>query len=90
MMVGTANDTKSDPALTSNRITAFTRPDARDLDEVVAGFTTPVEPAGDVVGQREAALDDPVPLALERRRIFGHALEFAEHVSDIRVFRVRS
>jgi hypothetical protein len=26
MMVGTANDTKSEPALTSNRITALTNP----------------------------------------------------------------
>ena len=61
----------------------------RDLDQVVAGFSTPVEAAGDVVGQREAALDDPVPLPLKRRRIFGYALEFTEHVRDIRVLRVR-
>ena len=68
MMVGTANDTKSDPALTSNRITALTRPDAGHLHQIVAGFAAPVEPAGDVVGQRQAPLDDAVTLALELRR----------------------
>ena len=90
MMVGTANDTKSEPALTSNRITALTRADARHLDQVVAGLAAPVEPAGDVVGQRQAAFDDAVALPLELRGVFGQSFKLAEHVRDVRVFRVRS
>ena len=71
-------------------MTALTRPDAGHLHQVVAGLTAPVEPAGDVVGQRQAPLDDPVALTLELRRLLGQLLKLAEHVGDVRVFRVRS
>jgi hypothetical protein len=43
-----------------------------------------------VIGQRQAPLDDAVTLALELRRGIGQSFEFAEHGSDVRVFRVRS
>jgi hypothetical protein len=43
-----------------------------------------------VVGERQAALDDAIPLPLKRRRVFGYVLQLAEHVGDIRVLRVRS
>ena len=86
MMVGTANGTKSDPALTSNRITALTRPTRATCIEVIARLAAPVEPAGDVVSQRQASLHDAVTLALELRGRFLQFLEIAEHVSDVRVF----
>ncbi len=37
----------------------------RDLDQVVARLAAPVETPGDVIGQRQAALDDAVPLPLK-------------------------
>jgi hypothetical protein len=43
-----------------------------------------------VVGQRQAALDDAVALPTELRGVFRKALQLAEHLGDIRVFRVRS
>jgi hypothetical protein len=41
------------------------------LHQVVARLATPVESAGDVIGQRQASLDDPVALTLELRRRLG-------------------
>jgi hypothetical protein len=63
---------------------------AGHLHQIIAGFAASVEPAGDVVGQRQASLHDPVTLALKLRRGVGQIFELAEHVSDVRVFRVRS
>ncbi len=65
MMVGTANDTKSEPASTSNRMTAFTRPTRATCTRSSRGLTAAVEAPGDVVGQRQASLHDGVALALE-------------------------
>jgi hypothetical protein len=65
-------------------------PDASHLDEVVTGLAAPIEPAGDVIGQWQAALDDAVALPHELIRLFGDVFQLAEHVGDIRVFRVRS
>ncbi len=90
MIVGTANDTKSEPAFDVEPDHRIHQAHARDLDQVVAGFPAPVETAGDVVGQRQAALDDAVALPLKGRRIFGYVREFAEHIGDIRVLRVRA
>jgi hypothetical protein len=65
------------------------QPHPGDLDQVVAGFAAAVEPACDVVRQRQASLHDAVALAGELCGVFRHPLQFAEHVGDIRVFRVR-
>ena len=60
-----------------------------DLDQVVARLAAAVEAAGDVVGQRQAALDDAVALAAGTSpEPSGKPCKFAEHVGDIRVFRV--
>jgi hypothetical protein len=37
------------------------------LHEVVTWFATALESAGDMIGQRQAALDDLVPMTLEIR-----------------------
>jgi hypothetical protein len=44
------------------------------LDEVVTRFTAAVESAGDVVGQRKAALHDAVALPREGGGSLRHAL----------------
>ena len=60
-----------------------------DLHQVVARFAATVESAGDVIGQRQASLDDAVPLPLNFAESSGTSAKLAEHVGDIRVFRVR-
>ena len=63
--------------------------DPRHLNQVVAGLTAPVEPAGDVIGQRQASLDDPVPMPLELRRFRFQLGQFPEHVRDVGVLGSR-
>lgn len=65
-MVGTAKETKSDPVFTSKRTAALTSP-TRDLNKVVTRFAATLEPPRDVIGQRQAPLNDLVPVPLEFR-----------------------
>lgn len=62
------------------------QPDAGHLDEVVARFAAALEAARDVVGQRQAALDDLVPLALNFHGVGRHGSQLPEHVRNIGVF----
>lgn len=62
------------------------QPDPGDLDEVVARFAAALESPGDVVGQRQAPLDNLVAVALQLRRVRGKARQLTEHVRDIGVF----
>jgi len=59
------------------------------LDEVVAGLATAVEATGDVVGQRQAPLNDLVSMTLELRRVPVQLRQLPEHVRDVGVLRVR-
>ena len=86
MIVGTANDTKSDPGLDVEPDHRVDQTDARHLNQVVSWFAPALEPAGDVIGQRQATLDDLVPLTLKFHRVGRHAGQLAEHVRNIGVF----
>ena len=63
--------------------------DAGDLHEVVARLTAAVEATRDVVGQRQAALDDAVTLTLNFAEPSGSSCSSRNMSGDIRVFRVR-
>jgi len=60
--------------------------DASHLNQVVAGFTTALEPAGDVVGQRQTPFDDLVPMTLEVRRFGIKTGQLPKHVGHVGVF----
>ena len=66
------------------------QPDACDLNEVVTRLAAAVEAAGDVIGQRQAALHDAVTLTLKRRRPLLELGQLAEHRGNVRVLRARS
>jgi len=68
MIVGTANETKSEPASTLNHH-GIDQTAAGDLNEVVARLAAAVETARNVVGKRQASLDDAVPLTAELCRV---------------------
>ena len=67
MIVGTANETKSEPGLDVEADYRVDQSDPGDLNQVITWFAPALEPPGDVIGQRQAPLDDLVPLALEFR-----------------------
>ncbi len=60
--------------------------DASHLHEVVAWFAAALESAGDVIGQRKAALDDLVSMTLEIRRAGIKSRQLTEHVGNVGVF----
>ena len=60
--------------------------DASHLDQVVAWFAATLEAAGYVVGQRQTALDDLVPMPLEVRRVGINGSQLTEHVGNVSVF----
>ena len=62
------------------------QPDACHLNQVVPGLPATLEPAGDVIGQRQAALHDFVAMALEFRRVALQNGQLAEHVRNVSVF----
>ena len=55
--------------------------DPGDLDQIVAGLAAAVEAAGDVIGQRQASLDDAVALALELRGALGSSSANSRNMS---------
>jgi hypothetical protein len=63
--------------------------DAGYLDEVVARLATTIESTGDVVGQRQAPLDNPVTLALELRGVRRQRRQLPEHVRDVGILGIR-
>jgi len=75
--------------LTSNRITALNPAHTGDLHQVVARLASPVEPAGDVVGQLQASSTIRRVGRWNCADEIGRSFELAEHVGDVRVFRVR-
>ena len=60
--------------------------DAGYLHQIVARFAAAFETAGDVVGQRQAALDDLVSVTLEVRRLGVKSRQLAEHIGNVGVF----
>jgi hypothetical protein len=60
--------------------------DASHLDQVVAGFSAALEPAGYVVGQRQTAFDDFVPMTLEVRGARVESSQLTKHVRNVGVF----
>ena len=60
--------------------------DAGDLNQVVARFAATLETAGDVIGQRQAARDDLVPVTLELRGVGVKGRQLTEHVGNVGVF----
>ena len=52
---------------TSKRSIAFSKPDARDLDEIVERLTATVEAPREVLGQRQEHLDQFIARVVDRR-----------------------
>lgn len=63
--------------------------DPRHLNQVLAGLAAAVETAGDVIGQRHAALHDPIALATELRRIRFQFAQLPKQIRNVGVLRVR-
>ena len=88
MMVGTANAMNSAPLSTLYRFTAFIKPDPSDLDEVLEWLTAVPETASDVVGQREAALDDRIALSPSLDRVCVERRQMAKHDRHVGILRI--
>ena len=59
---------------------------SRHLDQVLERLTAVSEPPSDVVGQRQAALNDRISVPLTLDRIRFDCRQTAKHIRDIRVF----